>query len=200
MAPWLGLYWYAAEELQPRSPMRTRLPPTAGSGSAKNSLGGSCRLCDDYSVTKVRWGGRRVTGAMLVVALGVGASACSSGTTSAQQQTAALRQVQVIVNDLNALSRTEETYSQDVQSPCPANLTPGTFPGYNCGQRPPLTPSQLQQAKDSIPKARAQLADDERKCQSLLSELKDGKAGKYILKQSNCEPPLPPAPRDSPAT
>lgn len=134
-----------------------------------------------------------------LLAVGLLVTGCSSGPSAAQQQTAALRQLQVVLNDVNAVSSAQEEYAQDVQLPCPANLTPGTFPGYDCGGRPRLTASQLQQAKDAISKAKAQLAADERKCLSFIGELKNGKAGRYIVKKSSCEVSPGPAPRDSPA-
>jgi len=145
-----------------------------------------------------RWG--NVIAVILIAALGIGTAACSAGPSAAQQQRAALGQVQHVIDDANALSRAQEEYAQDKQSPCPANLTPGTFPGYNCGQRPPLTTSQLRQAKDAIPKARSDLAAAERKCLLLIGELKNGKADGIRLRRSNCEVAVPSAQGDSPGT
>jgi hypothetical protein len=137
---------------------------------------------------------------VLIAALGIGTAACSTGPSAAQQQKAAFGHVQDVIDDANALSRAQEEYAQDVQSPCPANLTPGTFPGYNCGQRPPLSTTQLRQAKDAIPMARSDLAAAERKCLLLVGELKNGKADGLRLRKSNCEVAVPPAQGDSPGT
>jgi hypothetical protein len=41
--------------------------------------------------------------------------------------------------------------------------------------------------KDAIPKARAQLAADERACLAFLDGMKNDKAGKYTFKKSNCQ-------------
>ncbi len=87
---------------------------------------------------------------------------------------------------MNAVSRAQEEYAQAVERPCPANLTPGTFPGYTCGDSH-LTATQVKRAKDAVSKAKARLEADEQMCASLIGALKNGKAGKYILKQSNCE-------------
>src|SRR5271163_2266678 len=91
----------------------------------------------------------------LVLTVGLVLTGCSSDPTAVQQQTEALRQVQTVIRDANAVDRAEGEYAEDVSAPCPSNLTPGTFPGYDCGGPAPLTPSQLRQVKSAIPKAKA---------------------------------------------
>ena len=93
--------------------------------------------------------------------------------------------------------------------PCPANLTPGTFPGYDCGGGGGLTAAQLNQAKHLISQAKIRLEAAEQECVVLVSQLKDGvvtvaqlkgsKPGKqYRLDKASCEAALPPVPSDSP--
>jgi hypothetical protein len=144
------------------------------------------------------WRVRALTGVIPAVVFGVGTAACSSGLSAAQQQTAVQQQLQTVINGVNTLSREQGTYAQDVQRPCPANLTPGTFPGYNCGPSPLLTASQLKRARQAIAKAKARLTADERMCQSMMGGMENDRSGKYPPNKSTCEVPLPPVPTDSP--
>jgi starvation-inducible outer membrane lipoprotein len=50
----------------------------------------------------------------LVLGLGLILTGCSSGPTAVQQQTEALRQVQTVTRDANAVYRAEGEYAQDV--------------------------------------------------------------------------------------
>lgn len=116
----------------------------------------------------------------------------------AQEQTAALSQTLTVVDDVNSVNRAQATLAQELEGPCPANLTPGTFPGYDCGNGPPTSATQRKAAEVAVAKAKAQLGAAEHYCLMLLSRLKNGDAGKYILKRSNCEVSPGPPPRDSP--
>jgi len=130
--------------------------------------------------------------ALVLCAVVLVAAGCSSGPTSAQQQTAALAQVDKVTNDVNSLAQAQEWYNQSVAPPCPANLTPGTFPGYTCGGNPATPATQLAQMKQQITKATTRLAVDSQRCITLVHALPNGEARGLHVSDSLCRPALPP--------
>jgi hypothetical protein len=91
----------------------------------------------------------------------------------------------------------QENYAQGIAAPCPANLTPGTFPGYDCGNTP-LSPKQIGQAKEALSRAKSRLVADEAKCVVSVRNLQGQRVRGVVAKKAYCLPMVPPMPTDSP--
>ena len=136
----------------------------------------------------------------VVVLLGIGGlllAGCSSGPSLAQRQADVIQQTQKVTDEANALIYAQEEYVQGVAKPCPANLTPGSFPGYDCGNSP-FTPRQIRQAMDAISKAKSQLAAEEAKCVVSVDNLHGQRVRGVVAKKAYCLPTVPSMPTDSP--
>jgi len=134
---------------------------------------------------------RNAVSAVTLCAVALISTSCSTGSTADQNQTAALVEVQTITNDANAFDRAQGVYAQDVQQPCPANMSlTGRTVVPTCGQPQDLSAAQLAHDKAAIATAKTKLAAAERKCLVLLGTLRDGRADQYILQKHNCQSPL----------
>jgi hypothetical protein len=128
---------------------------------------------------------------ILVSMAGLLLAGCSSGPSLAQRQADVIQQIQKVTEDVNPVTLAQGEYAEGVSRPCPANLTPGTFPGYDCTNSG-FTPKEARQAMDAISRAKSRLAADEAKCVLAVANLHGARVHGVVVKKAYCLPTVPP--------